>query len=82
MPFVIIPSRASEFSATGDLWVAEYAITYQWRLAYTASVMEFRNRKVAYETQYFGDPFEAPGRARVSSRAPASESMAGTRPKR
>ena len=26
----------------------------------TVSIMEFRNGKVVHETQYFGDPFEAP----------------------
>jgi hypothetical protein len=43
-----------------DLWITEYTITYQGRLAYTVSIMEFRNGKVVHETQYFGDPFEAP----------------------
>jgi hypothetical protein len=40
--------------------LTEYTITYQGRLAYTVSIMEFRNGKVVHETQYFGDPFEAP----------------------
>ena len=44
----------------GDLWITEYTITYQRRLAYTVSIMEFRNGKVVHETQYFADPFEAP----------------------
>ncbi len=46
----------------GDLWVTEYRITYQGqgRPTYTVSIMEFRNGKVAHETQYFADPFEAP----------------------
>jgi hypothetical protein len=44
----------------GDLWITEYTITYQGRLAYTVSIMEFHNGKVVHETQYFGDPFEAP----------------------
>ena len=43
-----------------DLWVTEYTITYHGRPAYTVSIMEFRNGKVAHETQYFADPFEAP----------------------
>ena len=43
-----------------DLWVTEYTITYQGRPVYTVSIMEFRNGKVAHETQYFADPFEAP----------------------
>jgi len=34
-----------------DLWITEYTITYQGRLAYTVSIMEFRNGKVVHETQ-------------------------------
>ena len=34
-----------------DLWIIEYTITYQGRLAYTVSIMEFRNGKVVHETQ-------------------------------
>jgi hypothetical protein len=44
----------------GDVWVTEYIIRYESRLAYTVSIMEFRNGKVMHETQYFADPFEAP----------------------
>ncbi len=44
----------------GDLWITEYIITYQGKPAYTVSIMEFRNGKVAHETQYFADPFDAP----------------------
>jgi ketosteroid isomerase-like protein len=47
-------------SRKGDFWITEYTITYQGRPAYTVSIMEFRNGKVVHETQYFGDPFEAP----------------------
>jgi hypothetical protein len=43
-----------------DLWVTEYTINYQGRVAYTVSIMEFRNGKVVHETQYFADPFDAP----------------------
>jgi hypothetical protein len=45
---------------SGELWVTEYTITYQERIAYTVSIMEFRNGKVVHETQYFADSFEAP----------------------
>jgi hypothetical protein len=45
----------------GNLWITEYTITYQGRTAYTVSIMEFHNGKVVHETQYFSDPFEAPG---------------------
>ncbi|RUL63234.1 nuclear transport factor 2 family protein [Dyella dinghuensis] len=44
----------------GNLWVSEYVITYQGKPAYTVSIMEFRDGKVAHEVQYFADPFAAP----------------------
>ena len=43
----------------GDLWLTEYVIKYDDQPSYTVSIMEFRDGKVARETQYFGDPFEA-----------------------
>ncbi|MGO8858380.1 MAG: nuclear transport factor 2 family protein [Steroidobacteraceae bacterium] len=43
----------------GDLWVTEYILTYDGKPSYTVSIMEFRGEKVARETQYFADPFEA-----------------------
>ena len=48
----------------GDLWVTEFVLTYDRRPSYTVSIMEFRDGKVARETQYFGDPFE-PGPSRA-----------------
>ena len=47
-----------------DLWITEFVITYDARPSYTVSIMEFRDGKVARETQYFGDPFE-PGPSRA-----------------
>ncbi|MDR3555371.1 MAG: nuclear transport factor 2 family protein [Syntrophobacteraceae bacterium] len=44
----------------GDLWVSEFTITYRDRSFFTVSIMEFRNGKVVHETQYFGEPFQAP----------------------
>lgn len=44
----------------GDLWITEYSIAYQGRVAYTVSIMEFCSGKVIHETQYFSEPFEAP----------------------
>jgi SnoaL-like domain len=44
----------------GDLWVTEYILTYDGKPSYTVSIMEFRDDKVARETQYFADPFPAP----------------------
>jgi len=43
----------------GDLWITEYILTYDGKPAYTVSIMEFSGDKVARETQYFADPFEA-----------------------
>ena len=48
----------------GDLWITEYVLTYDGQPSYTVSIMEFRDGKVARETQYFGDPF-APGASRA-----------------
>jgi hypothetical protein len=47
-------------TSSGETWVTEYTINYQGRSAFTVSIMEFQNGKVARETQYFADPFEAP----------------------
>ena len=47
-----------------DLWITELILTYDGVPSYTVSIMEFRDRKVARETQYFGDPFE-PGASRT-----------------
>src|SRR5262249_31715762 len=55
---------------SGDLWVTEFVLTYDGSPSYTVSIMEFREGKVARETQYFGDPFE-PG----PSRAPLVERL-------
>jgi hypothetical protein len=44
---------------SGDLWITELVLTYDARPFYTVSIMEFRGVKVAHETQYFADPFEA-----------------------
>src|SRR5438045_4707193 len=55
----------------GDLWVSEFVLTYDGQPSYTVSVMEFRDGKVARETQYFGDPFEpGPSRAQWVERMP------------
>jgi hypothetical protein len=50
----------------GDLWVTEFALSYDGAPSYAVSVMEFSNGKVARETQYFGDPFKhGPSRAHL-----------------
>lgn len=45
---------------SGNLWITEYTIEYLGRPSYTVSIMEFKNGKVAHETQYFADPFDPP----------------------
>ena len=47
----------------GDLWVTEYVLTYDSQPSHVVCIMQFRDGKVAHETQYFGDPF-APGPSR------------------
>ena len=59
------PGKPSGFNVkrilgNGNLWITEYTITYGEQLAYTVSIMEFRDGKVVHETQYFADSFEAP----------------------
>jgi hypothetical protein len=46
------------------LWVTEFVLTYDGKPSYAVSIMEFKDGKVARETQYFGDPFE-PGSSRA-----------------
>jgi hypothetical protein len=46
-------------TGSGDLWVTEFILTYDGKPSYTVSIMEFSGAKVARETQYFADPFEA-----------------------
>jgi hypothetical protein len=43
-----------------ELWITEFILTYDGKPSYTVSIMEFRDGKVARETQYFADPFVAP----------------------
>ena len=45
---------------SGDLWITEFILTYDGKPSYTVSIMEFRDDKIARETQYFADPFVAP----------------------
>jgi hypothetical protein len=47
-----------------DLWVTEFVISYDGTPSYTVSIMEFKDGKVARETQYFADAFE-PGPSRT-----------------
>jgi hypothetical protein len=59
------PARPSGFAVrrmqgSGNLWITEYTINYDDRVAFTVSIMEFLDGKVVHETQYFSEPFEAP----------------------
>ncbi len=48
-------------SGGGNLWVSECIITYDGVPTYSVSIMEFAEEHVVHETQYFADPFSAPG---------------------
>ena len=55
---------------SGNLWVTEFVLSYDGKPSYTVSIMEFRDGKVANETQYFADPFDpGPSRAHLVERA-------------
>jgi hypothetical protein len=55
---------------SGDLWVTEFLLAYDGIPSYAVSIMEFRDGKVANETQYFADRFDpAPSRAHLVERA-------------
>jgi ketosteroid isomerase-like protein len=59
----------------GDLWVTEFILAYDGKPSYTVSIMEFSGDKVARETQYFADPFDAPAfRAQWSEHDPGAGS--------
>lgn len=49
----------NRITGSGDWWVSEFVLTYDNQPFYTVSIMEFDGLKVAHETQYFADPFEA-----------------------
>jgi SnoaL-like protein len=51
-------------SGSGDLWVSEFVLSYDGVPSYAVSIMEFRDGRVAHETQYFADSFE-PGASRA-----------------
>jgi len=45
----------------GDLWVNECVISYDGVPTYSLSIMQLADEHVVHETQYFADPFGAPG---------------------
>jgi ketosteroid isomerase-like protein len=56
----------------GDLWVTEFVLTYDGIPSYAVSIMEFREGRVANETQYFADRFD-PARSRAHLVEPMGE---------
>lgn len=51
---------------SGELWVSEFTLTYDGVPSYVVSIMQFRDGRVAHETQYFADRFEpSPSRAHL-----------------
>jgi SnoaL-like domain len=57
-----VESRIRRIRGQGDFWVVEISIRYNggaWN--YGCSMLEFRGDKVARETIYFGEGWEAPG---------------------
>jgi hypothetical protein len=56
-------------TGSGDLWVTEFVLSYDGIPSYVVSIMEFRDGRVAHETQYFAQPFEpGPSRAHLVER--------------
>jgi ketosteroid isomerase-like protein len=47
--------------ADGDLVVTEVALDYGHGPIHAVSIFEFRDGKIVKETDYFADPFQAPG---------------------
>ncbi len=45
---------------SGDLWVVEILSDYSGRPYYVVNILELRDGKIARETRYYADPFEAP----------------------
>jgi hypothetical protein len=58
-----------------DVWVAESRVRYDGgRWNYGVSIMEFRGEKIAHETIYGGEPWEAPDwRARWRAAPPPAD---------
>jgi ketosteroid isomerase-like protein len=53
--------RVLRISGGGNLWVSECVITYDGVPSHSVSIMEFSDGLVRHETQYFAEPFTAPG---------------------
>ena len=43
-----------------DLWIVEATLDYQGKIVHSVSVAEFRDGRIARDTVYFAEPFDAP----------------------
>ena len=60
---------ARRITGSANLWVTEFVLTYDGKPSYAVSIMEFHNRLVAKETQYFTERFDpSPSRAHLVER--------------
>jgi hypothetical protein len=56
-------------TGSANLWVTEFVLTYDGKSSDAVSIMEFHNRLVAKETQYFTERFApSPSRAHLVER--------------
>jgi len=54
----------------GDLWVTEFTLVKDGQQTNVVSIMEFRDGRVLRETEYFAEPYKAPGwRAKFATAA-------------
>jgi hypothetical protein len=74
--------QIQRISGRDDLWVTEYVIEYDAKPVHTVSTMEFRGDRVAHETLYFADPFEAPALAGPPRGASVARPTRGARGRR
>jgi len=45
---------------SGKVWIVELTGDYNGRIYHVANILEFRDGKIARETRYYAEPFEAP----------------------
>lgn len=56
-----VASTIQRMRGSGNLWVTELLLTYDGaKPTHAVNIMEFRDGKVAHETIYFAEPWEAP----------------------
>lgn len=68
--------KVQRIVGSGDLWVTEFILSYDGMPSYAVSIMEFHERLVAKETQYFADGFApSPSRAHLVERISESASF-------